>query len=201
MLHDMPQSSSEGVDPVQRARQIITTLSQSEHAQTYQWLRERLPMDKIMEHQANPAFSELEIIRAAAVASAEFLEAEGTTVNSAVALSRKTRKAIEHVLHHVSLSQSACEELLLAWRRLRWLDAIAPKGRLREQVLIWRIFQRMRGWTDEESTTALTPLLVALTKIDKETAAKDIRRWFVRFKRLIADLEAKRESQHGQIVR
>jgi len=187
-LECMPQPLDEGINPVEQAQQLIAALLDcQENGKTYRWLQERLTIDKAIKHLPNSAFAELEITRAAAEAMADFLSApDAAKAKTHIAGLRKTREALARVVSEVSLSDAARAELSSCLNSLRWLDAISAKSRLREQVLLYQIFEIMQVWTDEQVAATLTPLLVTLTGMDDETAAKTIRRSFVSFKRHFA---------------
>jgi hypothetical protein len=205
-LQQMPSSPDQGVDPKQAAQQIKAALLASEHATAYTWLREHLPK---IEWKPNPIWAEIQAVRAAADATADFRQLTATTAKAHVARLRKTRAAIKRVLAEVRLSNSAREELSLWLARLRWLDAIGTTGRLREQVFLYHLFERFQfGLTTGDPAAAMfTPLFLALTTTEEtaardvtpdETAAREIRRWFGAFRRYFAALRKEVESERRQ---
>jgi hypothetical protein len=200
-LDKRPESPSEDVDPVQRAQQIREALLHSKHREAYTWLQAHVAIDKAVKRQRNPAFAEIEIIRAAADATAAFLGQTATTAKAGVERLRRTREAIECVLDNVSLSESTRKELSLSLRGLRWLGAIGTKGRLREQVLLFHIFARMEGWTDEAIAVSITPLLVALSGTPKESASREVRRWLAAYQKHLAALREEVESENPGTAR
>ena len=96
-LHVMPSAPEDG-DPHQAAKLILDELSNptpkhgttKTNAGTVAWIRKHLPTSDLVRNEVNPAFAEIEAIRAVADAMVQYLELSETEIRQRLVANRRS---------------------------------------------------------------------------------------------------------------
>ncbi len=174
-------------DPIEAMKCVKAQISRTKYGPAYEWLCSKVPIEHLTKGEVNPILAEVEIIREVARAVAKFLSYKGSDFQEHFAKMRTRRDAVRCVLTIPHLSESARKELELELSRLRWLDAIAAKSALRQQLLLYETASFVQiAWGKQTRASYWTPLIAAITGQDGCTVARELRRQFQRVRQVLA---------------